>query len=204
MKPIFRNSMFGFNKEDVAAFIAKQNQQFDAKMAELQSKLDSQARDFSRRERELVCDQEELETLRSERKDFDKEKEARREDLAEIAMLAELFATERDALDVAFDESCETVESLGDELDLARERLKKSDSYREKAEKFDRLASVLGEIVSGKNCELEEGAEQEEPVTLPSAEKAVACIAREREALKALQSTCEELIARVKKLEEKL
>lgn len=197
MKPIFRNSMFGFHKEDVASFIAKQNQQFDSKLAELQSKLDAQAKDFARREQELICDQEDLENLRSE-------KNAYKTDVSKIIALAERFSSESEVLNKALDECRSSVEDLDKELDSARERLEQSDAFREKAEKFDRLASVLGEIVSGKAPEEAGESVAAEPVLLPSSDKAFLSIEKEREAAKKLQATCEELLLIVKRLEQKL
>jgi hypothetical protein len=197
MKPIFRNSMFGFHKEDVASFIAMQNQQFDSKLSEMQAKMDAQAKEFAKREQDLVCDQEELENLRSE-------KNAHRADVSKIMELADRFASESDELAQAFEDSSLSVESLDGELDAVSERVKKSDAYREKAEKFDRLASVLSEIVSGKTSEEAAEIPVEEPIAFPSSDKATACIVREREVLQKLQATCEELLALVKNWEQTL
>ena len=35
MKPIFRNAMFGFNKEDVFHFITKQSKQYEQKISDI-------------------------------------------------------------------------------------------------------------------------------------------------------------------------
>ena len=40
MRPIFRNAMFGFHKEDVVDFVAKQSHQYETRTAELNDRID--------------------------------------------------------------------------------------------------------------------------------------------------------------------
>ena len=65
MKPIFRTSMFGFNKGDVFNFMTKQNKQYESKVADLSAQLENQSAEFEREKAQLVSDMSELENLRA-------------------------------------------------------------------------------------------------------------------------------------------
>ena len=45
MKPIFRSAMFGFHRDDVANFIAKQSRQYEKKIAELEEYIKGNEQD---------------------------------------------------------------------------------------------------------------------------------------------------------------
>ena len=64
MKPIFRTTMFGFNKEDVFNFITKQNKQYDQKLSELNAELDRQKAEFDLEREGFERDSDEIESLK--------------------------------------------------------------------------------------------------------------------------------------------
>lgn len=197
MKPIFRNSVLGFNKEDVAGFIAKQNRQFEARMAEVCREKDDAARAFEAEKASLISDREELEALRRAAQD-------RKEALQKISALADRLTQQKDALFSCCAEGEALAESFEKEKEDLQKRVAQADGFREKAQRFDRLAAVLGEIVSG-------SAQQADPAPVPEADAPQELTGSEslythaallKNQLQELQKLCDELSDLVKSLSE--
>lgn len=64
MKPIFRNAMFGFHKEDVTKFIASQSKVQEKLILDLKNERDQMLRNYEDQIQKLQLDADELEHLR--------------------------------------------------------------------------------------------------------------------------------------------
>lgn len=144
MKPIFRSAMFGFNKEDVALFIAQQSKQQEQKIREANEQNDALLKDCDALREELdraLAEQENLKSIFSLKK----------ESIASLRNLSDEIGREKDHFAQAVQEELAMVEQLGNDMERLHDQLRVAESYREKAQKFDRLAGVLNEIVSGQS-----------------------------------------------------
>jgi len=139
MKPIFRNAMFGFNKEDVFNFMTKQNKQYDSKVAELTAQLDKQSAEFERERESFDRDKSEMEALQNA-------VSASRELLSRISEIAFQISNDKSRITAC----AETIsqEKANDEKRLCemQARVNEAEKLREKAEKFDQLSGVLSSI----------------------------------------------------------
>ena len=142
MKSGFKTSMFGFNKEDVVNFIDKQNREYEKKLQELQAEntrlqglLETQKEEFSQ-------DQVAYKVLK-ESLSSDRERAQKIKDLA-ILLQDDFESVLASAKNFESDMECIRLEAT----ELSK-KLKVAESYREKAEKFDRLAEVLSSMMMG-------------------------------------------------------
>lgn len=142
MKPMFRNSMFGFNKSDVVRFISKQSEMHDAKITELNGQIESLKRDYEKEIEELSCDRAALEALQE---DHLKKLDA----VLQIKRLAEELRSAKEAALQNAEKSKNYTELVCDDVENLKSALSEADRYREKADRFDQLAGVLSGIVNG-------------------------------------------------------
>ncbi len=198
MKPIFRNSMFGFHKEDVASFIAKQSSHYEKKISDLETKLENTERAFELEKQGLISDREELESLRSQKKKF-------YSDLDSILALSD----EIDLKNEKILTSCENNKIIAGELEnsinLLNHQVAKAEEFREKAGRFDQLATVLGEIFSGKkndasiNKDVEECAHQ-----CVNTEELHKALVEQKELIDDLMTSYADLVNMLRSLKEKI
>ncbi len=142
MKPIFRNSMFGFHKEDVSSFIAKQSKQYEKRIAELvesEQKLEAQLSE-ERALRESNLD--ELQALREE-------SDRRKLDSAQVREILAKLDSQKDALLSGVDSCSDHFDQMKEGIGELNRELTTALSFRDKAKKFDQLANVLSGILSG-------------------------------------------------------
>ncbi len=190
MKPIFRSAMFGFHKDDVANFIAQQNRQFEAKVSDLKEQMELAQQKFEQEKEAFLLDQDELSTLR--------EKEAaHRSDFGRIEQLVNTIHSKEEALSSAFSESAVAVANVGEDVSRLKEKLANAKELRQKANRFDQLTSLLGEIVSGKKSDQTQKTEnvEEAEQDITSIDEALSLLTKERELLVSLQESCTELSA---------
>jgi len=177
MKPVFRNAMFGFHKEDVASFIGKQSKQYEKRIQEMEKE-----------KQELV---RENETLLQYRTDLAERENAEKILSEKLRVLAEKSTEIRNATDDVVQMSinlCADCKSLQTDLDEAQ-------TFRVKAEKFDQLTSVLGGIVNG-DVVLPQKENVEIKVSAPPLtdhENYLALIRTQRQAICELSDLCSEL-----------
>lgn len=192
MKPIFRNAMFGFNKEDVINFVAKQNNQFEDKVKELREQLEKEAVLFQEEKEALMFDRDELESLR-------KKQVAQKDMIENIKKLADQIGEQKEELLAEFSCGELAFDRMNDEMKDIKSRLTEAMQYREKAGRFDKLANVLGEIFAGKSQTTEIASEPECEETIDAESSSgidvTQSIARQRETILKLQGVCDELMA---------
>ncbi len=132
MKPIFRNSMFGFHKEDVCNFISRQSRNYEERIKEL-----------TEENNRITC---ELENEKNNSLSYEKKAKILSDVESEVFSLAS---------------SIEEVLHCGELCDMQNkeiktafmnmeEELEKAEAFREKAKKFDRLSGVLSSIFANK------------------------------------------------------
>lgn len=143
MRPIFRNAMFGFHKEDVAKFIASQSKQQERVVADLNREREEMAREFEERIEILQHDADELERLRSLEEKFLSVS-------GEISQMNENFSKLVEQVKLGLDENDSAISLLEKTNGELVERIKSDSVFREKAKRFDQLSNVLSGIVSGK------------------------------------------------------
>ncbi len=164
MKPIFRNSMFGFDKGDVASFISKQSKIWEKKVLEAEEKVRQIEQDLQkennaireealRREEELRREMEILEEKNRSFQDMEKKKQALLSASVDAAKLREEIFSDYKELIASVDQTGERLEEMKQEHKLLQARVAKGEIYREKAEKFDQLASALSGMVGGRATE---------------------------------------------------
>lgn len=139
MKPIFRTTMFGFNKEDVFNFITKQNKQYDQKLSELNAELDRQKAEFDLEREGFERDSDEIESL----------KHSLHESNELLKNISVIFGEILDDGSRVRNCAAKVKEEHDIELDRFKEmkkRVDEAETLREKAEKFDRLSGVLSSI----------------------------------------------------------
>ena len=139
MKPIFRTTMFGFNKEDVFNFITKQNKQYDQKLSELNAELDRQKAEFDLEREGFERDSDEIESL----------KHSLHESKELLKNISVIFGEILDDSSRVRNCAAKVKEEHDIELDRFKEmkkRVDEAETLREKAEKFDRLSGVLSSI----------------------------------------------------------
>lgn len=142
MKPIFRNSMFGFQKSDVVRFIAKQSSMHEAKVAELNDEIDKMRKEHELEIEELMKDRVALTALQEDNlKKLNSVLQLRR-------IVDELKLGQENFVEV-FGENKGNIEAMSGEIVSLRSALEESEKFREKAVKFDQLANVLNGIVNG-------------------------------------------------------
>ena len=178
MKPIFRNSMFGFHKEDVYNFISKQSRVYEEKIKELTE------------ENRRVT--EELENEKNRTLSYDE--------------AVTVFFDVKNSCE-ALSDSVKEVLRCSDQCDLQNkeirsvfnsleERLTKAEAFREKAQKFDRLSGVLSSIFYDKKDAADSDdispSEQDfshEKILFPENDG----IEHLREAIRSLETECEKI-----------
>lgn len=144
MKPVFRSAMFGFHRDDVANFIAKQSRQYEKKIAELEESINNERKEFEREKEILAQDRIALENLREKCSSYDENITLVRSLSSKITADGALFSDSADL--------CQTeCEKLEEQFRITLDRLSLANSYKEKAEKFDQLASVLNNVISGQS-----------------------------------------------------
>ena len=135
MIPVLKKSLFGFRREDVVNFISNQSKHYEKKIAELESE--------HRKEREDRAALEELKnklsTNRQTISDFQNQ-------VAELREKTLDFSTRSVQAE-------EKLQKLLSDMESTHQRLLVAESFREKAEKFDQLSSVLNFIVNGREVE---------------------------------------------------
>ena len=139
MKPIFRTTMFGFNREDVFNFITKQNKQYDQKLSELNAELDRQKAEFDLEREGFERDSDEIESL----------KHSLHESNELLKNISVIFGEILDDGSRVRNCAVKVKEEHDIELDRFKEmkkRVDEAETLREKAEKFDRLSGVLSSI----------------------------------------------------------
>ncbi len=142
MKPIFRNSMFGFHKEDVYNFITKQSRQYESKINELTEEKTKIENELSKEQERSLLLSDEVESLRD---GSDKSLEI----LNQIRALSLSVSEAMNEVLVCAD-LCDTQNNKIKETFTTMEgRLEKAELFREKAEKFDQLSNVLSSIIVG-------------------------------------------------------
>lgn len=161
MKPIFRTTMFGFNKEDVFNFMTKQNKQYDQKLSELNAEIDRQKAEFDLEREAFERDSGEIERLNLSLQESN-------ELLKNIAVI---FCEILDDGSRVRNCAVKVKEEHDIELDRFNEmkkRVVEAEALREKAEKFDRLSGVLSSIFnqpemasSAPKAEINESLEQD-------------------------------------------
>lgn len=188
MKPIFRSAMFGFQKDDVANFIAQQNRQFEARVSELKEQLDTAQQRFETEKEKFLLDQDELLTLRE--KDA-----ANRLNLQRIELIVNTIKEKEEMLSGVFSESAAAVANIGEDVSRLKEKLTKAQEFRQKANRFDQLTSILGEIVSGKKADplQKVSKDEEESSESTCVDEALELLSKQREMLVSLQTSCTEL-----------
>ena len=159
MKPIFRNSMFGFQKSDVVRFIAKQSSMHEAKVAELNEEIERIKNEHITELEELMQDRIALTALQE---DNLKKLDA----LLQVRRLTDDLKTDRELLLKIFKDGSENVSQMCAEIRSLQSALEVAQSYREKAMKFDQLANVLNGIVNGAEATVHEPNEELEKVAL--------------------------------------
>lgn len=135
MIPVLKKSLFGFRREDVVNFISNQSKHYEKKIAELEAE--------HRKEREGRAALEELKNKLSTNQqtisDFQNQ-------VAELREITLVFSTRSVQTE-------EKLQKLLSDMELMHQRLLVAESFREKAEKFDQLSSVLNSIVNGREVE---------------------------------------------------
>ena len=142
MKPIFRNSMFGFQKSDVVRFIAKQSSMHETKVAELNEEIERIKKEHEAELEDLLQDRIALNKLQE---DNLKKLDA----LLQLRRLTDDLKSDRDDLFSSLKEGKENVSKMSEEIRSLQSALETAQGYREKALKFDQLANVLNGIVNG-------------------------------------------------------
>ncbi len=132
MKPIFRNSMFGFHKEDVYNFISKQSRLYEEKIKDLNEENARIESDLENERMNAFSFEEKMKML-----------SAIEEEVAALSLVVDEVIRCADFCDSQSNEMRTAFASI-------KERLKKAEAFREKAQKFDRLSGVLSSIFSGK------------------------------------------------------
>ena len=159
MKPIFRSSMFGFQKSDVVRFIAKQSEMHDSKVSELNEQIEKLRRDYDKEIEELTQDRVALEALQEDHlKKLDS--------ILQIRRLTEEIRTGSAQLVSAADEGKQSVSEMCEEIVSLKSALEDAEKFRDKALKFDQLASVLTGIVNGEEVAVSKTSSQLDPVDL--------------------------------------
>jgi chromosome segregation ATPase len=134
--------MFGFHREDVSSFIAKQSKQYEKRINELieeQKGLEAELNaEKSAREAETAL-------LQSFRAEQDKNEKSRKMVAEIIAKIQAEKSTLLSGAELCSNQFDEMKEGIG----LLNQKLSDALSFRDKAKKFDQLANVLSGILSG-------------------------------------------------------
>lgn len=142
MKPIFRTAMFGFNRDDVTSFISHLSKQNEKRIGDLAEEHKSIEEDYRSQLDAARVDSEALsglkESIEKSKDSFDK-----------IRLLSDRISTRRDQFLESLEKGTNCADRMGTDIINLQDRLLQLEKYREKAEKFDRLAGVLSEIISG-------------------------------------------------------
>lgn len=154
MDLLFRNSMFGFNKIDVANFITKLSRENEKALQQKEKEIEELKRGLQELEQK-TADREE--SLEKEKALF----QTKKDDLEKIRTLAGRAKDTSNRVEALAAENFAHAEKMNADIQTLTKKAEKAEEYREKALKFDRLASVLSDIVSGQEeksvvCEEEE------------------------------------------------
>ena len=137
MKPVFRTSMFGFNKQDVTDFMVRQNRQHEEERNQFLA-------DQQQREAALFTREDQCRAIEAKRTEID----AKEKRLESILSLLKGAVDQLKANRASCEESLEKAEEEWGKLVSENERLS---LCREKAQKYDTLAGVLTSIVGGEH-----------------------------------------------------
>lgn len=194
MRPIFRKAMFGFHKEDVAGFVAKQSRLHETRATELNHRIEQLNRSIEE-ERETVANQlAELDELRSFR---DQENDV----FTELRGSALTLKEKAGGLCALIDEEANLVANLDQSVQNLQKKVAEADNFRKKASRFDQLASVLGEIVSGKAPEkITESEIATETISRIDTRALSQCIESQKASVVLLQESLDQMIDRLTEL----
>lgn len=147
MKPIFRNAMFGFHKEDVFHFISKQSKQYEQKISEISAEKDKIQKELDE-EREL--NEAKLSEMESDLKKVEESKEV----LNRFKDLISHILEKKDSVQNCIYSCNENASNMRNNILILKDQLAQSEVFREKATRFDQLSSALSGIF-GKGEEIE-------------------------------------------------
>ena len=139
MKPIFRNAMFGFHKEDVFNFISKQSKQYEQKISDITSEKEK-LEDELEREREAT--EEKLSKMEADRKALSDAKAV----LDEIKLVISRALEDGTSFENTINACGENASNMRNNIVVLKEQVLKSEAFREKALRFDQLSSALSGI----------------------------------------------------------
>ncbi len=139
MKPIFRNAMFGFHKEDVFNFISKQSKQYEQKISDITSEKEK-LEDELDREREAT--EEKLSKMEADRKALSDAKAV----LDEIKLVISRALEDGTSFENTINACGENANNMRNNIVALKEQVLKSEAFREKALRFDQLSSALSGI----------------------------------------------------------
>lgn len=148
MKPIFRNAMFGFHKEDVFNFVAKQNKQFEQKIIEINAEKDRMEKDFDIEREELA---QKIDQLENDLLSASKSKEL----IDEAKRLIDLVLEDAAKIQEASTSCGDNVEKMQNNISSLKLQVEKTEALREKANRFEQLSSALSGIFGAEKNSLE-------------------------------------------------
>lgn len=195
MEPMFRSAMFGFHKQDVNDFILKISKKHETEIAEKDAQISSLQTEYARSEelalqRERACGT----VLEQNKKNLAVSRE--------LSASLEKFLTAKAAFVAAGEDHVRLLKSLQKSVQTLSASNESMKSYQKKAEKFDKLASVLSSVVNGEEIKVEaEDPEEPAPVCVLSEEEANAVIETQNAALQNLLTSLDELLAQVEKFQ---
>jgi hypothetical protein len=146
MKQMFRVSLFGFDKLDVANFISKQSKQYEKRIAEVEKEKEAEVERLEAVIAGLQEENEELAVYRAK-------KESDLASFGVIQILAKKIDSNCEALLKTLSDAEGGVATLEKSAEEMMEKLSFAETLKEKARRFDQLSTVLGGIVSGKDPE---------------------------------------------------
>ncbi len=183
MEKSFRSAMFGFNKEDVAKFIYQQNKSFEKKMAEKDAELEKASI-------ALADALKQEETWREHR-----------EKVSEVLKLADALESRSSAFDEALTTEQEDLSSLEESFRSISEKCERLEAFREKAQKFDSLATALSGIFGGIAQEADQPTDDTSEEDDSAAIHLALVHAEEKRAVaRELKEVCDQMIALLQEL----
>jgi len=193
MKPIFRNSVYGFRREDVATFISKQSNRYEKKISELEEENLQIKRRYDKMLSDMKSDRRELERLRAVRREQCKLMEAALQD-------GKAFSARRDSLFVCIDENENSILKLEKQNSQLKAMVESLEQYREKAAKFDRLAEVLSDVVNQKETHSTAELSANEVSPIPPTEEILCNLCAVRNAVNSLLADYEKILGVIEEL----
>jgi chromosome segregation ATPase len=146
MIPVLKKSLFGFRREDVVNFISNQSKHYEKKIAELEEENKKAFAEHRKEREELSQDRTALEELKNKLSTNQQTISDFKNQVEELKEKTLDFSTRSVQAE-------EKLRKLLADMELMHQRLLFAESFREKAEKFDQLSSVLNSIVNGREVE---------------------------------------------------